>query len=270
MSIADALACISYFIGSPTTGTAACVVQGIGEQWFQLSSIIWTTIISYTLWNAVINRKDSAKLMPYYLAVGYGVPFLTSMIPLFTDSYVNTGFWCWFDASTTEGTVLRFLFFYFPLWSAIIFNAWTYYVTITTMKNILMTQETSDKSSDIPNKYKKLIARLKLYPLVLVICWFWGTINRLQNAISPSHPQFWLFLLQVLGSHSQGWMNAVVYGLNPGVREAWVGWLEEVPRLRWLAAAIRTKEASDDHRGDEEDGDPEDDRKLVDEDHSRL
>lgn len=42
-----------------------------------------------------------------------------------------------------------------------------------------------------------IIKRLRLYPLVLVICWSWATINRVHEAFDPAGTTvFWLFMLQ--------------------------------------------------------------------------
>jgi len=61
MSCADAANSFSYFFGAPDTGTGLCYIQGMFGQTFQISSIIWTTVISYTLWKAVVKREDTLE-----------------------------------------------------------------------------------------------------------------------------------------------------------------------------------------------------------------
>lgn len=42
-----------------------------------------------------------------------------------------------------------------------------------------------------------IIARLQLYPLALVVCWSWATVNRVREAIEPNGRDiFWLYILQ--------------------------------------------------------------------------
>ena len=233
MSCADCAACIAYFFGSPATGSPLCTVQGLMEQGCQLSSIVWTTIISYTLWNAVVKREAVTDKMNAFLFFGFALPALTCVLPLSTGSFANTGAWCWIDQSDV-GTVWRFALFYVPLWSAIIFNGYTYWLVIDSMKELFKTQ-----NSEIPSKYRALINRLKLYPIILVGCWFFGTINRFQQAVAPNSPQYWLFVLQVCGSHLQGLLNAVAYGLNPSVRDAWVEKLAGHARLEGVARFLK-------------------------------
>ena len=91
----------------------------------------------------------------------------------------------------------------------------------------------------MPPKYASLIRRLQFYPLILVVCWFWGTVNRLQNAFSPDNAVYWLYFLQGTFRSLQGLLNAVAYGTQPQVREAWAGWLSDRPRFGWLAEKVR-------------------------------
>lgn len=41
-----------------------------------------------------------------------------------------------------------------------------------------------------------IVSRLRLYPIALVICWSWATVNRVHEAIYPYSPIFWLYVLQ--------------------------------------------------------------------------
>lgn len=49
-----------------------------------------------------------------------------------------------------------------------------------------------EMSTSIP-----IIERLRLYPIALMVCWSWATINRVREAIDPyGDSMFWLFVLQ--------------------------------------------------------------------------
>lgn len=49
-----------------------------------------------------------------------------------------------------------------------------------------------EMSTSIP-----IIERLRLYPIALVICWSWATVNRVHEALHPKgQTVFWLFMLQ--------------------------------------------------------------------------
>jgi len=59
------------------------------------------------------------------------------------------------------------------------------------------------------------------YPMVLVGCYFFGTISRIQQIFGP--PVFALVILHTIGMSSQGTFNALVYGLSPSVKSALFG-----------------------------------------------
>ncbi|CAM9652236.1 unnamed protein product, partial [Hapterophycus canaliculatus] len=49
-----------------------------------------------------------------------------------------------------------------------------------------------EMSTSIP-----IIDRLRLYPIALMVCWSWATVNRVREAIEPyGESMFWLFVLQ--------------------------------------------------------------------------
>ena len=61
-------------------------------------------------------------------------------------------------------------------------------------------------------------SRLKYYPLILIICYFWATVNRIWEMFFGE--AFVLAVLQVLGTSIAGLVNALIYGLTEQVRKA--------------------------------------------------
>ncbi|GMH63433.1 hypothetical protein TrST_g1633 [Triparma strigata] len=233
MSLADILVIISYFLGDPTSGTGLCTFQGLLQQFAELSSILWSTIIAWTLYTAVVHRRDTSKMLHKFVVVGFGVPFLLALFPLTTTSYDNTGAWCWITADDVAGQLWRWLIFYGPLWSAIGFNSYSVYIVRKGLKSAFA------GADEMPKKYKDLINKLKWYPIILVFCWFWGTVNRLQNAFNPGNEVFWLYFMQAFFRSTQGALNAVAYGAQGSVREEWARWLSDRPRMGWLVEKVR-------------------------------
>lgn len=41
-----------------------------------------------------------------------------------------------------------------------------------------------------------IVNRLRWYPIALVVCWSWATVNRVREAIDPYGAIFWLYVLQ--------------------------------------------------------------------------
>jgi hypothetical protein len=40
--------------------------------------------------------------------------------------------------------------------------------------------------------------RLRLYPIILVLCWTFGSINRIQNAVQPGKPIYWIYIVHTI------------------------------------------------------------------------
>jgi hypothetical protein len=64
------------------------------------------------------------------------------------------------------------------------------------------------------------LLRVQYYPMVLVACYLFATVNRIYEAAGGT--SFALTLLHTIGASSQGTLNAAVYGLTPQVRQALV------------------------------------------------
>jgi len=101
--------------------------------------------------------------------------------------------------------------FYIPLWFIAAYNLRVFWVVRSQVKQI------SANGAALPRSVQAL-ARMVWYPVVLVICYIFGTINRIQNIFSP--PIYEIVILHALFQSSQGIGNAIVYGTTPSVQEA--------------------------------------------------
>ena len=89
--------------------------------------------------------------------------------------------------------------FYIPLWISISYNMWVYYHVYDKMRDMLSGQMGRD------------MFRIRLYPLVLVICYFFGTVNTIQSAISGQLGPMWLNGCHIFFASAMGFVNALVY-----------------------------------------------------------
>jgi len=238
LAISDLGSGIGYFIGSPPNGSL-CTFQGIVLTYFQLSSFLWTTVIAFVLERTVCRQQGLVieKNRKYLHLYAWGVPLILVLLPFATShkmphglAYSNTfegwsdsneGAWCWISHGDADGigTMWRFLIFYVPLWAAMGYNLFSYSKVIITLKTTLNSH--CEAKTPEHRQKMKIVQRLRWYPALLVICWTFGTINRIQNAVQPQGPIFALYLMQAIFSSAQGLCNSMVYGLNPGVQKAW-------------------------------------------------
>jgi len=141
------------------------------------------------------------------------------------------------------------LLFYVPLWLAVGYNSismWQVTSVITRAMRLVVETDGGndvDAAEDAPDatmdddesassamrlRNLKQMRRIGLFPLILVGCWMFATINRIYEMFDGS-PVYGLYALQVLSSSLSGLLNALVYGMMPSVRGAWSRVLEKWP-----------------------------------------
>ncbi|KAL4453412.1 hypothetical protein ABPG74_017619 [Tetrahymena malaccensis] len=220
LSVSDLISSIGYLLVTDSIGDTpeqlqeanfTCKTQALMINFGQLASICWTAVIAWTLYNSTVKvvtnlqQKTETKMV----AIAFGFPLIMSLIPLILNEYGPQGGWCWIK-SDSDNKVLSFILvgieFYIPLWIAFVFNGITIYRVIRYVKSI-----TQDKNQ------LKLINRLTLYPLILLVCWSAGTVERVFDFIGISSEI--LSYLHIFFGGLQGFFNACVYGLNSNVRK---------------------------------------------------
>jgi hypothetical protein len=85
-----------------------------------------------TLYATLIRRVPVESIEArflWFMAVCYGVPLVLTIVPGVLKAYGESGAWCWI---IDKFNYLRFVQFYIPLWLAIVFNAYVYYVVRVT------------------------------------------------------------------------------------------------------------------------------------------
>mmetsp|Transcript_2135 Transcript_2135/g.7623 ORF Transcript_2135/g.7623 Transcript_2135/m.7623 type:complete len:362 (-) Transcript_2135:29-1114(-) len=218
LSFSDALSGMSTLIGSPADGSAICYIQAYITQFFAIASFAWTTCIAFTLYFTVImHRADVADYYYHFHAYVWGLSFVLVPIPQIFDDYGDSGYWCWIRNNTLSGKLLRLVCFYVPLWAAIVFNGVTYFRVV---RQLNLTLRLVPRSGIQASEFKA-VTRLGLYPLILIACWLFPTVNRVQNFIKPDNPLFVLYCLSVVTSCMQGLCNSMAYGLNITVQKNW-------------------------------------------------
>jgi hypothetical protein len=200
LAVSDLGSGLAWYIGvSSAPGSIRCFLQGSLLQLFLLSSILWTTAIAYVLRRNILAKYRVEQPSLWNLCLySWGMAFALMILPLTTNTYtkpIGSHEWCWIDTTDkTEfdsGTVWRFISFFVPLGVALCFNLHVYILILGRKKReIRRTSSTDDKAQ---RAMERRIKQLQRYPIVLIACWTFGTINRVQNAINPRHPIFALW-----------------------------------------------------------------------------
>ncbi|GJP29515.1 hypothetical protein CLOM_g16931 [Closterium sp. NIES-68] len=223
LSLSDMLCSLFNLLGNPGEGPL-CYMQGYATQFFWVASFLWTTTIAYTLHRTVVRHKaDVEGLGPYFHVYVWGTAALMTLIPSVGSDYGPAGAWCWVQNETVTGKVLRFLTFYVPLWSAILFNGVIYFQVIRMLSNATrMAANMADRQKQMQgpasSKVSSAMNRWGYYPLILIASWTCGTINKIHNLLEPHRPLFILYCLHIGTAALMGLFNSIAYGFNSAVR----------------------------------------------------
>jgi hypothetical protein len=160
------------------------------------------------------SSKVGDKYGLYYHGVSWGTSVLMTILPLTTGSFGDTGGWCWIKSDTDTAVAWRFICFYILLWVAFGYNLFVYFKIDQLLKGIQ--QEQKKQGTAQTKRARTMMDQTKFYPLVLVVCYSFATINRLVETISGSS-YLWLSGLHVFFTGLRPLLNAIVIGLTPGV-----------------------------------------------------
>ena len=214
LSLMDLGHAIGFFL--PPGESIMCQIQAAVTSYFSLASVLWTGIIAFALYLAVLkDKRDIEKLELRFVLFANGVPFLALVPPLVQQKYGGAEGWCWIVTNGdyyVQGTVWRVVTFYLPLWLVVALNSFVYYKII---KNVR--QDVGLLGSDL-EMAQKLIQKLRMYPLILIFCYTLATVNRIYDFFSPTSMNFWLTFLSAVMMNLCGLLNAVVYGFTNTVR----------------------------------------------------
>jgi len=107
---------------------------------------------------------------------------------------------------------ILFIFYYSFAWVMIIINCFFFFKVITKVRREV------NHASDL-DLVQKVTSKLKWYPIIQIICLIPGTINRTYDMLTDEQ-SFELTLIQAIFDYLSGFLFAIVYGLNPSLKNA--------------------------------------------------
>ena len=206
----DLIVCLFVVIPTPLyKDSSICILQAFGKQAFTVSGVLWTGFISLEFYMRfyIQGRPLSIKTA---LLVCIGTGLISGIIPLTFDGYSHNGEWCAVNLSKNSTTiVLLFVYVnvYGIIWVVMSWNIFMYAIVIKKYKEIAF-----ERPGEL-----FLITRLKLYPIVLFVCYLPITVSGVLQTIGKANQQIELVasvLLRLLG-----FCNAVVYGYSPEIKK---------------------------------------------------
>ena len=232
VAINDLIASIAMALGPSNDGSAACWFQGLSTTGNYLSSVFWTSIITYQVYEVVVNEGSVLRNMSKIHYLCWGLPLFLTFIPLSTSTYSNPddeSTWCFVaDRHNSPPWSQLFWFiasFYVWLWAAMICSAYMLVAIALKLRRLQV----------VPDVILSTIGKLALYPVIITVCWALNTLANIytfskgQNYGELSRPWTIVANMGVIMALLQGLFNALVFfAANPLVREHWACLLRRV------------------------------------------
>lgn len=249
LAISDLWLCTSFLMGEfERPHYTKCVVQSMLGIFFGLSSILWTVAIADSIRRIVMARDLTVESRhEKRLHIGcWGLPLLALGLVLVLGATGSSGMICWIENSAL-GTVLRLATFYLPLWLAIAYSLWVYWCVSQRLSHLLDESSNADEYEGTAFEYHKDLERqrrslrlMMLLPLILVFCWSPSSLRRLLDVVFPHMGRSILDYVCVFTGPLQGFLNALVYGSTPAVRDAITGRFDHgAAKLKGLKSQLR-------------------------------
>lgn len=187
--------------------SAECQVQAIILSFFSLSGALWTLYIASSLYAIIVkNSMFFEKYFNHALVSIIVLSFITTIIPVITNSYGKVAGWCWIPSKgLNTGFYERILLFFIPLWLIILFNLFLYIIILRRLSTNLVDQNIIDSLS------RKLV----YYPLISIICFLPYTLKAILETLEVPFVYQFDFQFTLVSGISRsiiGFLNAIVYG----------------------------------------------------------
>lgn len=181
---------------------------------FQLASVAWTVYIAYIVKDSIIHQREHTPRFSWWIypAVFFAVPVGFGALPLTTNSYNSSEMdWCMMAKSSSSMTSLWFIvIFNVPLVLGLCYCAASYYSASRVMGANL---SVLDLNVNELRRRLQYIRKLKIFPLILVLCWLPGFIVEL-ILLGTGYDLNYLDHVFALLSCLQGVFNAIAYSYS--------------------------------------------------------
>lgn len=118
--------------------------------------------------------------------------------PLALDAYGYKNYICWIQNDNNKIEVAMILLeFYIPLW-----------ITFLYFFFVICSSMTKDRRK-LNQKQIKIFYMIKLYPITLLICWIWGTIDMISEVANSDNNILKIF--HVFFGGIQGFINSIFF-----------------------------------------------------------
>lgn len=221
-AINDFVASTGISLGVVKNHSFACWYQGITGTANTVSSVLWTTVISYQLWLIVALRQPILDMRRFHL-ICWIIPWVVCLLVLTTNNFgrIDDSYLCYIEKNEGRlkytGWVWSFCAFYFFV--ILSFCLMTYYQIL-----LLKTYWSYHL------KYKVILSAIQkqsCYPAIIFICWLPDLVTALLELLTDTldDNQLLFFVTDILASCQGIFLAIVFFYQNRIVRLQWTNLL---------------------------------------------
>jgi hypothetical protein len=137
VAVGDIINSLGNFMGSPDDGKkwrGVCILQAFLLQFGDIFSFCWVTSLSWIIYRSITieeppSPEDIARWYRNLHMIIWPTTLLLAVLPFIGNTYGPSGGFCWIKRGSTLRETWRWLCYYVPLWTCIIYMA-TVYITL--------------------------------------------------------------------------------------------------------------------------------------------
>jgi len=197
---------------------SACVAQGWLLQFSQNDIFAWMTVIAVNLYIVVCKHTPTYNYEAIYHLAVWSWALFVGFIPFASQAYGVAGVWCWI-ARNAQG--YRWGTFYIPLFLQIVAVIVIYILIIESVRKVVFVRNQQGGATEESIKSaNRLMVRLRAYPILFLLSYFFPIINRIYDSFS-SVDSYFLYVMQSITAPVLGFVVAIAYGLDEEMQREW-------------------------------------------------
>jgi len=189
-----------------------CTFLGIGLQFAELASSLWSLCITFTLDQVIrVCNYHVERFEKYFHLISWGIPLASVFASYFQHLYIETGLWCWLD--NDHYGLYRWIYFYGPL-VLILF----YVVTIYALVSRKIRLQSRLAVMNLVNSEMTIQQTFRWYIIGWILCWTPALVDRVQGIFDPAHPIYLLTAMHAFMTPLAGFCNSIAIGFNDEIQ----------------------------------------------------
>jgi hypothetical protein len=211
LSICAGLSTFSWFVPdvSEAESPSLCAFQAVWANFFDWSLVMWIFVFAINTYASFAKHIRTDRWEYAFHVAVWGVSSFFTVIPLFNETYGDSGTFCWLRTSA-----MRFGTFYIELFIIFVIVIVLYVLVLKVLRDQARVAKVigsarGESEAEAARRHS-MEGKIKAYVLVFIILWLPAIINRLHQLFAD-RPEFWLVLLHSVCVPLQGFVNSLIY-----------------------------------------------------------